>query len=92
MHRARHLHELSLKLEREKTFFGVLRTGRTLQQILSQYLFSFMEKHLTVFSSQSLRQRKQNPYEQHKEVKSKPEMWFSWTVVVRFPALVAKGP
>ena len=26
------------------------------------------------------------------EVKSKPEMWFFWSVVVRVPVLVAKGP
>ena len=44
-----------------------------------------MWKTLIVFCSQSLRRRKQNPYEPHKEVKSKPEMWFSEPSLLPFP-------
>ena len=51
-----------------------------------------MEKHLITSWSQSLRQRKQNLNELHKEVKSKAEVWFFWTVGIHVPGLIAKGP
>ena len=65
--------ELSLKLKREKTFFKVVESTRTLQQKLSQYLFSFMEKHSIVFLFTKFNAKKQNPNDLHKEVESEPE-------------------
>ena len=32
--------------------------------------------------------KKQNPNDPHKKVKSEPEIWFFWTVVVRVPVLI----
>ena len=62
--------ELSLKLQREKTFFKVVKSTRMLQQKLSHYLFSFMEKHSIVFLFTKFIAKKQNPNDLHKEVES----------------------
>ena len=51
-----------------------------------------MEKHFIVFLFKKFKAKKQNPNDPHKEVKSDPERWFFWAVVVRVPALIAKGP
>ena len=67
---------LLLKLELENNFSRVVGTTRTYQQNLSQYLFSFMEKHLIVFLFTKFKAKKQNPNDLHKEVDSKPEMRF----------------
>ena len=57
------------KLQHGKTFFRVVGTTRTLQQKLSRYLFSFIEKHLMVFLITKFKAKNQNPNGLHKEVK-----------------------
>ena len=64
--------ELSLKIEREKTVLELSRLRGRNKQKLSQYLFSFIEKHLIVFLFTKFKSRKQNPNDLHKEVKSEP--------------------
>ena len=59
--------KLSLKLQREKTFFRVVGTTRTLQQKLSRYLFSFIEKHLIAFVFTKFKAKKANPNGAYKE-------------------------
>ena len=80
--------ELSLKLEREKAFLEFLGRKDVITKTFSLF-FSFMEKHLIVFYSQSLGQGKQNPNDLHNDVKSETEMWFFWVVVAGVPVLVA---
>ena len=66
MHRAEHLHgAISLKLEREKTFFWSSHDCKDV--ITKMYLYSLMEKHSIVCCSQSLRWIKQNANNPHKE-------------------------
>ena len=48
-----------------------------------------MEKYLIVFLFAKFKANKQTPNDPHKEVKSEPEMWFFWAVVVHVPVLVA---
>ena len=73
MHQAEHLHEVFAKITMWKDLFRVLGTTRTLQQKLSRYFFSFIEKHLIVFLLTKLKAKNQNPNGPHKEVKSEPE-------------------
>ena len=75
MHQTEHLHVVVAKIKNVKSFF--LRfPGATswYQQKCSQYLFSFVEKQLIVFRSQSLWRGKESPNDPHKEVKNKPEV------------------
>ena len=74
MHRAWHLHGVVVKLERGKTFLEFSRLRGRNKQKLSQYLVSFIEKHLIVFLFTKFKAKKQNPNDPHKEVKSEPEM------------------
>ena len=77
MHRAKHLHLLSLKLKRKKNFFrvlGAISKELNNKNVFSSYLASYGET--IVFCSQSSRLRKQNPNGPHKEVKSEPVIKF----------------
>ena len=47
-----------------------------------------MEKRLIIFLFTKFKAKKQNPNDQYKEVKSKPEMQFLRAVVVRASVLV----
>ena len=49
-----------------------------------------MEKHFIVFLFIKFEAKKQNPNEPHKDVKSDPEMWFFWAVVVLVPSPLRK--
>ena len=81
---------LAIKLQCGETCFRVsLGTTRTLQQKLSRYLFSFIEKHLIIFLLTKFIAKKQNPNGPYKEVKSEPERWFFWAFDVYVPVLVA---
>ena len=75
--------QLSLKLEHEKRFFGVLGTARKLKQKSCQYLLSFMEKHFKLKIKIVL-------CSPQKEIKSKPEMLVLWAVSFAFLSSLLK--
>ena len=61
---------------RPRAQFFSIRTSRPANNI-----YIFMKKHLILFTK--FKGKKQNPNDLHKKVKSEPEMWFFWAVVVR---------